>query len=50
MGQSQNANVDRLSPGLYELLEDSVLATKFTESPDGRAALDTVDRECRTNR
>ncbi|MFI7742165.1 DUF3427 domain-containing protein [Kocuria rhizosphaericola] len=43
MGQSQNANVNRLSPGLYELLEDSVLATKLTELPDGSAALDTVD-------
>lgn len=43
MGQSQNANVDRLSPGLYELLEDSVLAMELTELPEGTAALDTVD-------
>ncbi|MEX5296943.1 DUF3427 domain-containing protein [Kocuria sp. CPCC 205268] len=43
MGQSHNATAGRLSPGLYELLEDSALATELTELPAGSAALDTVD-------
>ena len=43
MGQLHNANAVRLSPGLYELLEDSALATELTGLPDGSAALDTVD-------
>lgn len=43
MGQSQNANADRLSPGLYVLLQDSELATELMELPSGSAAVDTVD-------
>ncbi|MFI7580949.1 DUF3427 domain-containing protein [Kocuria sp. M4R5S9] len=43
MGQLQNAKSGQLSPGLYELLEDSSLAMNLMDLPDGSAALDTVD-------
>ncbi len=43
MGQSQNANAGCLSPGLYELLEDSVVAKEIVGLPNGSAAVDTVD-------